>query len=86
MRPPPLIPHRVILALVVTTIFLPITICVVIGVAALLEGMGDISGGYALHRIALGCGILWVIDLVCLLLVLSIGTLRGPDEPSGPHG
>jgi hypothetical protein len=82
---PPLIPHRVVLALVVTAIFLPITICVVIGVAALLEGMSDVAGGAALHRTALGCGILWVIDLVCLLLVLSIGTLRGPDEPDGPN-
>ena len=81
----PLISHRVVLGLVVTTILLPITICVVIGVGALLEGMGDVAGGTALHRIALGCGIVWVIDLICLLLVLAIGTLRGPDEPDRPH-
>jgi hypothetical protein len=81
----PLIPHRIVIALVVAAIFLPITICVVVGVAALLEGMGDIPGGVALHRVALGIGILWAVDLICLLLVLAIGTLRGPDEPDAPE-
>jgi hypothetical protein len=78
---PPLIPHRIVLALVVAAVLLPIIICVVLGVAALLVGMGDIAGGDALHRIALGCGILWGLDLICLILVLAVGTLRGPDEP-----
>jgi hypothetical protein len=81
----PLIPHRIVIGLVVTAIFLPITICVVIGVAALLKGMGDISGGVALLRVALGIGILWAIDLICLVLVLAIGTLRGPDDPDAPE-
>ena len=81
----PLIPSRIILALIATTLLLPITICVVFGVAALLGAMGDSIGGSVLHRIALGCGILWVIDLICLVLVLAIGMLRGPDEPDGPQ-
>ena len=80
----PLIPPRIILALIATTLLLPITICVVFGVAALLGAMGDSTGGAVLHRIALGCGILWVIDLICLVLVLAIGALRGPDESDGP--
>ena len=37
-----------------------------------------LSGGLVLHRIALAGGILWIIDLICLVLVLAIGTLRGP--------
>ena len=78
---PPLIPQRIVLALVVTALFLPITICVVLGVGTLLEGMGDVTGGDVLRRLALGCGILWGIDLICLVLVLAIGTLRGPNEP-----
>jgi hypothetical protein len=81
----PLIPHRIVIALVVAAIFLPITICVVIGVATLLAGMGDVCGGAALHRVALGIGILWAIDLICLVLVLAIGTLRGPDDPDAPE-
>jgi hypothetical protein len=82
---PPLIPHRLVLALIATALLLPITICVVFGVAGLLEAMGDSAGGAVLHRIALACGILWVIDLIGLVLMLAIGTLRGPDEPEGPR-
>jgi hypothetical protein len=81
----PLIPHRAVFALIATAILLPITICVVFGVAALLQAMGDSVGGAALHRIALACGVLWTINLICLVLVLAIGTLRGPDEPDGPQ-
>jgi hypothetical protein len=77
----PLIPHRIVLALMAIAIVLPITICVVVGVAALLNEMGDIFGGAMLHRTALVLGIFWAVDLICLLLVLAIGTLRGPDEP-----
>ena len=62
-------------------ILLPITLCVVLGVAALLVQMGDSAGGAVLHRIALAGGILWIIDLICLVLALAISSLRGPDEP-----
>ena len=79
----PLVPQRFVVALVAAAILLPITICVVVGVAALLVGMGDQWGGAVLLRIALAGGILWIIDLVCLVLLLAIGTLRGPDERDG---
>ena len=54
-----LVPHRIVLTLIATAILLPITICVVFGVAGLLQAMGDSVGGAVLHRIALGGGILW---------------------------
>ena len=77
----PLVPHRFVLLLIATALLLPITICVVFGVAALLEAMGDAAGGRGLYRIALGCGILWAINLICLVLVQAIGSFKGPDEP-----
>ena len=82
----PLILHRLALALIVVAVFLPITICVVLGVSALLGAMGDSFGGAVLCRIGLAGGILWAIDLICLVLVLAIGSLReGPDNPDGPQ-
>jgi hypothetical protein len=78
----PIIPQRIVLGLIATAILLPIIICVVIGVAALLGAMGDSLGGAVLQRIALACGILWVIDLVCLLVAVAIETLGSPDEPN----
>ena len=76
----PLIPDRVVLSLIVIAVLLPVTLCVVLGVAALLNQMADAAGGAVLHRIALAGGILWVIDLICLILALAIRSLRGPDE------
>ena len=76
----PLIPARIVLSLIVVAVLVPITLCVVLGVAALLAQMGDAAGGAVLDRIALAGGILWVIDLICLVLALAIGSLRGPDE------
>ena len=76
----PMIPTRIVLSLTVAAVLLPITLCVVLGVAALLTQMGDVAGGAVLDRIALAGGILWVIDLILLVLTLAIGSLRGPDE------
>ncbi len=76
----PIIPDRIVLSLIVIAVLLPITLCVVLGVAALLTQMGDAAGGAVLNRIALAGGILWAIDLISLVLTLAIGSLRGPDE------
>jgi hypothetical protein len=76
----PMIPNRIVLLLIVVAVLVPITLCVVLGVAALLAQMGDVAGGAVLQRIALAGGILWVIDQICLVLALAIGSLRGPDE------
>ena len=61
-------------------ILVPITLCVVLGVAALLAQMGDAAGGAVLYRIALAGGILWVVDLICLLLLLAIGSLSWAER------
>jgi hypothetical protein len=75
-----LIPDRVVLSLVVAAVLLPITLCVLLGVAALLTQMGDAAGGAVLDRIALAGGILWAIDLISLLLTLAVGSLWGRDD------
>ena len=81
----PLVPHGIVLSLVTAALLLPIIICVIFGTAALLTAMGDIVGGVVLQRIALGCGLVWVIDLIGLVLSVAVGTLRGPDDPERPE-
>ncbi len=76
----PLIPARIVLLLVVGAVLLPIALCVVFGVAALLAQMGDAAGAAVLYRVALAGGTLWGIDLICLVLTLAIASLGGPDE------
>ena len=41
----PLVPHRFVLSLVAAAILLPILVCIIVGVAALLSAMGDTQGG-----------------------------------------
>jgi hypothetical protein len=81
--PQPLVPQRAVLALLGGAVVLPIALCVVLAVAALLSAMGDTTGGVALQRIALAGGILWAIDLICLILALAIQAVRDHDEPDG---
>jgi hypothetical protein len=77
----PLIPSRFLVGLILSGILLPIALCVILGVAALLVQMGDTAGGGVLYRVALAGGILWIVNLVCLVLGLAVNSLRGPDEP-----
>jgi uncharacterized membrane protein len=71
---------RVVLLLLAAAILVPVALCVILGVAALLAQMGDAAGGVVLYRLALAGGILWVIDLIFLVVSLAIGSLHGPDE------
>ncbi len=82
----PLIPRGFQLTLVAGALLLPICVCVILGISVMLGRMGDAAGEGVLSRIALGGGILWIIDLVSLLLILAVGSLLhgsddGPDEP-----
>lgn len=71
-----------LLLLVAGALVLPIAICVLLGVSSLLAAMGDTSGGTALRYVAWGCGTLWVIGLVCLVLLVGLRALidSGPRE------
>ncbi len=79
-----IVPRAAILLLVVAALILPVGVSVLVGLARLLATMGDASGGVALNWIAFACGILWVLDLVCLVLVQAINSLGGPDGPDEP--
>ncbi len=76
-----LVPRRVILLLIAAALVLPTVICVVLAVGSVLTAMGDTSGWVVLRRIALAGGILWAIDLICLLVVLALGALTDDQEP-----
>jgi hypothetical protein len=68
--------RRLLLALIAPAVILPIAICIVMAVGALLGTMGDAVGGRVLGWIALTGGILWGVDLVGLLLVQVLLTLN----------
>jgi hypothetical protein len=73
--------RRTFLALVAGVLVMPIAIAVVLAVSALLAAMRDAAGGMVLRYVALGCGIFWVIALICLVLAQAVNSLS--EEPSG---
>ncbi len=77
-----LVPASVVLLLVVGALMLPVAISILFGLGELLAAMGDSAGGTVLGWIALAAGILWGLDLVCLILVQAINSL-GNDERRG---
>lgn len=70
-----LIPRRIIALLIAGAIVFPIAICLIIAVSSLLVTMSDQLGGRVLLWIALGCGIVWILDLILLILSISINLL-----------
>jgi len=58
---------------------LPLSLAITMGVARLLAAMNDAAAAGVLDRIALALGILWAINLACLLLALGINASGPPD-------
>jgi len=71
---------KVLLALLVVGLVLPITICIVLALASLLAAMGDAVGGAVLRYVALAGGVAWIVALVGLIFVLAIQTLGRSDD------
>ncbi len=78
-----MISRHVLKILVTLTLVMPVAIVVLLAVARLLAAMQDAAAAAVLDRIALAAGVLWAIDLVCLLLALGINALGPPDSSGG---
>jgi len=82
-RPPA---SAAILALLAVALILPVALVVLLGVGALLGAMGDAVGSRVLGWIGLALGVVWLVDLVCLVLLQALGSLvepNGDDRESG---
>jgi hypothetical protein len=79
MYKPPALQYAIALT-ISGAIILPIAICLILGVSSLLTAMGDASGGGVLRWIALGCGIVWTLDVVLLVLALGVNALTDTDS------
>ena len=76
------ISKRVLTILVTAALVLPVAIAMILGVGRLLGAMQDAVGATVLDRVALAIGILWAVDLVCLLVAQGVNALGPPDEKS----
>lgn len=55
---------RLLVGAVIATILLPIAVAVVLGLAALLGGLGDTVAAVACQRVALVGGVLWILAII----------------------
>ena len=76
-----MIPPRLMLVLVVAGLLLPIAVVVLYGVAGLLAALGDGTCGQIARIGALVVGLVWVVDLVCLVLALGVKAVTEKDSP-----
>jgi hypothetical protein len=74
------ISRRALVVLVMIAAVLPVALVVLLAVGRLLGAMRDTDAAEVLDRIALAVGILWVIDLVCLLVAQGINALGPPTD------
>ena len=75
-----MLPRRLLLWLVGGLIVLPMALVLVLGLGRLLAAMGDAGGASCLERVALGVGLVWVLDMLCLLLALGVAAIAPRDE------
>jgi len=80
------LPKSVLLVLLAVGIIAPIGICVLLGLAGLLGTTGDAPGSFVVGWIARALGVVWVLDLICLVLAQAVETLVNREEPPEPPG
>ena len=71
----------VLIVLLSAALLLPIAELIMLSLARLLGVLGDATGAAVLDRVCLAGGILWGIDLVCLLVVVAAQSVPPPEPP-----
>jgi hypothetical protein len=77
------IPRPLITTLVALGLFLPVVVCVLLGVESLLSAMGDAAGSLAVQRFRLAGLVIWILDLVALLFALGLQQMGPPPNTLG---
>ena len=73
------IPPRILAVLVAVAAVLTVALTILLLAGHLFGRMGDEGGRAVMDSIAIGIGLFWIIDLVCLLFALGINSL-GDDS------
>ena len=73
------IPPRILAVFVAVAAVLTIALTILLLAGHLFGKMGDEGGQAVMDSIAIGTGLFWIIDLVCLLFALGINSL-GDDS------
>ncbi len=77
-----LIPQGVLFLLVALALLFAIGFGLLMAVGRILGAMGDLGGAVVVDYMALGCGVLFVFDLILLVLVLGLRSVVEPEDRS----
>ena len=80
-----MISRRIIAVLVTLALGLPIVILVLIGLRWLLASMGDYAWASVLFHINRASGLIWVLNLLCLVICLGVNACCEKPPPSPPR-
>ena len=78
------VPKGLLFVLVAAATLLPIAITLVIATSFLFAGFQDAAVVRVLNGVALTAGLLWVLDLVGLVVLLSLDSLVRTDTSAEP--
>lgn len=67
--------QQIITKLLLVALVMPVALAVVFGVGHLLAAMADDQWAGILFRACLIGGIVWVVDLICLLIALAVNVV-----------
>ena len=76
-----LVPQRVLLLLIAVAVILLIAGFVTFSLRELLAATGDLTGATVAGYAALVCGVLFAIDLVCLVLAQALNSVADDEDP-----
>jgi len=76
------LPRGLVIALLVVAVLLPIGVCVILALAALLQAMGDAIGGRVIGYVAWALGTIWLVDLIALVVAMAVQLLSGEPHRS----
>lgn len=66
-----MISKYVLKSLLLTALLLPAALLIFVGLSRLLFVLGDAAVGRFFERVAIGGGVIWVLDLLALLLAVA---------------
>lgn len=81
---------RLLVGSLIAALLLPVLVAVVLGLAALLQGLGDAAAATACQRLALVAGVLWVVAIIVTSVCSGVMAVdaaapgadaRQPEEP-----
>ena len=76
--------RRVVMVLLVGALVTSMTTVLLAGLATLLGWLGDHRAAAAVTWVAIGVGVIWIVDLIGLVLAVGIGYTLGSNRRSGP--